>query len=166
MNAVKLIGIWMAGILGFAVIVALALAPPSSIHYTPTEPDPGFMIVGLGETFDSTNQVTTTRFEIPLTAVALQPTWDPAAQELPVPLEKLETIARQNMFGPDEKTWSTWKVTNVVFAKFGFAGDAEQKARADRWSCQMTLTSQDPQQRGSKTACVLLDGTYVPPRPL
>jgi hypothetical protein len=127
---------------------------------------PGAMVVAMGDSYDpASNKIASTVFQIPVSVGERQPRWDPATQDLPVPLDQLEKIAFKNALGADETTWVSWKVTNVEFKRLGFSGMEEEKAREDRWSCVLTLTNQDPAHYDFKTVCLLLDGTYVPAQP-
>ena len=152
--------------LGVVALLILGNFPHNSIQYSLPPVDPGFTVLTMGSSYDvSTNKSLRTVFEIPIDQVAKQPVWDPTTQELPVPLSALEKIAFKNSLGPDATAWAMWKVTNVTFQRVGWTGPAEEKAREDRWFCELTLTNQDPAHYIYKTACLLLDGTYVPPKP-
>jgi hypothetical protein len=168
MNSLKQMTLFIAIALPVVLVISFILIPAdNSIRMAPLPDDPNFLMLAQGSSYDESSKkiLNNTVFKIPIDECDKQPTWDPATQELPVPLSELEKNAFKNALGPDEKTWAAWKVTNVEFSRFGWSGLDQEKARENRWSCELTLTNQDPDHYNFKTACMLLDGTYVPPQP-
>ncbi len=158
--------------LGFAAMVSIAtivIWTSSETHprlFVPIEAEPGDAVVATGTEYDEiSNKSKKVVFEIPAADCAKQPIWDPATQDLATPMNLLQRIAFRNCLGADESAWTTWKVTNVAFARLGYTETQGAKVLENRWSCVMTLTNQDPAHYDYKTACVLLDGTYVAPTP-
>jgi hypothetical protein len=169
MNSLK----QMAAVTGIAVLLVVLAAflwsgtlKDTSFHIAQIPDEPGMLVVALGSSYDEPSKKDLqTVFRIPVGDCDKQPTWNPAAEELPIPLSELQKIAFKKSLGSDEKAWATWKVTNVEFKRFGWAGLDQEKARENRWSCELTLTNQDPDHYDYKTVCMLLDGTCVPPKP-
>jgi len=153
-----------------AIVIITAIVVWTSLEtnprlVVPIVAEPGYAVVATGTAYDEiTNSSKLLVFEIPAADCAKQQIWDPATQELPTPMNELQRIAFQNCLGSDELTWATWKATNVTFERLGYTETQETKVLDNRWSCVMTLTNQDPAHYDYKTACVLLDGTYVAPQ--
>jgi hypothetical protein len=160
--------------LGIAVFVIAAIVilwsstlTGSSLQISPVADLPGMVTVTMGLNYDpATGKMAKTVFRIPIEEALKQPTWNPATDEPPMPLSELKKIAFKNSLGSDETAWATWKVTNVEFSRLSGNELGQEKDRQDRWACEMTLTNQDPAHYDFKTVCILLDGTFVPAKPL
>ncbi len=162
------VAITPAFVMGFIFIIFSLDRAKTNNMVPPLPPvDPNFMVVAMGSSYDpSSHKISSTFFEIPIEEGLKQPTWNPATQDLPLPLSELKKIALKNSLGSDEKGWASWKVTNVEFSRLSWSGLDQAKAHEDRWACEFTLTNQDAAHYDFKTACLLLDGTYVPSKPI
>lgn len=161
----------------FGAIIALAIAllsiPRQHVqkpaHQVIEESYPGQILLGFGWDNDSASkQDRQTFFLLPESDCAAQPQWNPV-QPLPKPMPELEQVAFRATFGADPETWKNWKVTNIEFKRFPMSwpqGQPPPADRVDRWSCQLTVTNQDPEHYASKIVCVLLDGTVIAPKTL